>query len=405
MNNLLTVDNFSLIYPEQLLLEFSVADRQKAWKQTKKQNYTHKAASWNAYLNILSLNIFETYLNKEADVKTKPKIWTQLEDLPSFWQVVNGTCLEIDNKRLILFSYENKEFSELRVQREWLDIPSWIGDYYLAVELYLEECWMRVYGYATYQQLRDSSIYDPVDETYSLAPEELIQNLTVMWTMWQSELIQKVESKPLLMLSDSEAESLLEKLSFPSTCSPRLNVPFEKWRALIGNNIWRKKLYEMQQQKAKQATEINYTNVGHWLQNIFESGWQSWDTFINARLANLAYSFRQKTPNLAGEVVEGVKVIDLADRSLLLSIGLKPENEENISIFVRIYALGETNYLPENLQLALLSKAGQKLQQVRSREKDNLIQLKRFVCSKRKRFNIQISLDNLSVTENLTIDL
>ncbi|PSO81051.1 MAG: hypothetical protein BRC41_15925 [Cyanobacteria bacterium QH_9_48_43] len=50
--------------------------------------------------------------------------------LPSFWEVVNGTAIALSGVRLVLIPSEAADLSELRVPQEWVDIPSWGGDYY-----------------------------------------------------------------------------------------------------------------------------------------------------------------------------------------------------------------------------------------------------------------------------------
>jgi hypothetical protein len=406
MNASLTIEYLSLIYPEQLLLEFSVSDREKAWNTIQSQNYPNITASWNAYVNYICLNTFLSYLKTEAEVTSKPKIWTQETELPSFWQVVNGTCLEIDKTRLLIIPSENSELTELRVQREWVDISNWTNDYYLAVEISLEECWMRVCGYATYQQLKEEGYYDPIDETYSLDAEELIEDLTIMWMMRDRKSNKKFELKTLPTLSLVEAETLLDRLDLSSPYSPRLTLPFEQWGALIGCDRDRKKLYEMQQQKTQKETNNlaqTVTNLGQWLQNIFESGWQSIDTLVNPSSGNLAYSFRQGMPNSTQGTVEAIKIISVEGRSLILSIGLKPEAEENISVFVQLFCSENGFYLPPAIKLTLFSKSGKVLQAVEAREQDTLIQLKRFIGAKGKSFSIQLSLNSFSAIESFTL--
>jgi Protein of unknown function (DUF1822) len=406
MNASLTIDDLSLIYPEQLLLEFSISDRDNIWQQIQNQNYSNSTTAWNAYLNCLCLKTFLSYLKTEPDIKSPPKIWTQETDFSSFWQVVNGSCIEIDKTRLILIPSENSELTELRVQREWVDIPNWNGDYYLAVEICLEKCWMRICGYATYQQLKEEGRYDSIDETYSLDAEELIEDLTIMWTMRDPNSSKKIELEALPILSVVEAETLLKQLSQPSPYSPRLNLPFEQWKALIAQDIYRKKLYEMQQLKSQKETigiAATVTNLGQWLQNIFEFGWQSIDTLVNSSSGNLAYSFRQGIPSLTQGTIEAAKIISVEGRSLMLLIGLKIEDDENISVFVQLFSLEVNLFLPPNIKLIMLSKLGKVLQEVEAREEDNIIQLKRFTGAKGKSFSIQLSLNDFSAIESFTI--
>jgi hypothetical protein len=405
MNSSLTLEQLSVIYPNRLLLEFSERDRETIWQQTQAQNYSNAWASWNAFLNNLCLKTFLKYLKTEDEVNATFKSWKPESELSSFWQVVNGSCIEIERTKLILIPSENSFNNELRVPQEWVDIPDWAGDYFIAVDISLEEGWMQVGGYANYQQLRQEGQYDAIDATYSLDASALIEDLLILWTMREPHPMPKSKIVSLPSLTATEAEMLLKKVGQPSNYSPRLSLPFEEWGALIKDDRHRKKLYELQQQKTKTETKTTITNnLGQWLQNIFESGWQSLETFVSAQPNNLAYGFRQKTPNLEGTEVEAIKTISLKERSLVLSINLKPEDEK-VSIIVRLSAFGDALYLPPNLDLKLLSKSGKMLQEVESREEDRLIQLKRFIGAKGQCFTICLSHEEFSLTEDFTIDL
>lgn len=401
-------DDLALICTDQLFLDFSVPEREEVWQQTESTSYSNASARWNAYLNCLCLNTFLTYLESEPDLHSKPQVWPQRSELPSFWQVVNGTAIELDKTRLVLIPSEDSEFAELCVQREWVDIPDWAGNYYLAVELNLSACWMRVCGYATHQQLRDEGKYDCIDESYSLETEDLIEDLSVLSAV--QELYQSTipEVEPLPILSTSQAQTLLENLSRDTTYSPRLDVPFSQWGALIAQSQWRQALYSQQHRKEIAAPSQTSINLGQWLQEVFEAGWLSLDAFLNTDSGNLALSFRQGKPTTRKVTVEGVKLIDLGmqlgNKSVALLVGLTPEIEPKVGICVQLHPTGGQSYLPPNINLALLSKTGKILQELQSRSQDNLIQLKRFTCTRGKLFSIRIALDSFSITENFVIE-
>lgn len=398
----LNIEDLSLIYPEQLLVDFSLENREKAWQHIQSQGYVKIAASWNAYINYLCLQIFLDYIKNEPELNLQPKVLSQEDDLLTFWQIVNGTAIEVNKTRLVLIPSDNSDLTELRVPQEWVDIPALAGNYYLAVELNLEECWLRVCGYATYQQLKDEGTYDPIDRTYALDLEDLIEDLTVMWTVIELYPSKKPAVKALPILSASEAEFLLQKLNHSNPYSPRLDLPFSQWGALIADERWRKKLDRMQQK------QVNIVNLGQWLQNVFADGWQSLDEIINTQSANLAFSFRQGKSADRQIAVEGIKLIDLGmqlgEISLALLIGLIPENDSKISIRVQLYPTGGNSYLPANLKLTLLSRSNKILQEIESRDRDNLIQLKRFSCLRGTQFSIQVSLADFSITENFLIE-
>lgn len=284
----LTLDDLAFISSEQLFIKFSLDEREKVWQQTHGQSYSNTAAQWNAYLNCLCLNTFLTYLKTEIDLPDPPQVWQNWAELPSFWDVVNGTAIELGQTRLVLIPSEENNCIEFTVPREWVDIPNWAGNYYLAVQLNLEECWLRVCGYATHQQLRDEGRYDRMNETYSVDTEDLIEDLSVMWMVKELYPSRKLKVKALPILSLKEVEELLEKLEQRTPYLPRLNVPFVKWTALLANDKWRQELYARRVKvSVKQPVQLS-----KWFQQIFEVSWQTVEEVLDslaAPEANLAY--------------------------------------------------------------------------------------------------------------------
>ncbi len=51
------------------------------------------------------------------------------------WQFVNGSVLELNGKRIVLLPSKAIDRSELVIPQEWVDIPAWAGDYFMAVQI------------------------------------------------------------------------------------------------------------------------------------------------------------------------------------------------------------------------------------------------------------------------------
>ncbi len=79
------------------------------------------------------------------------------------------------------------------------------------------------------------------------------------------------------------------------------------------------------------------------------------------------------------------------------------ETQEKLSGSIQLYPTRRERYLPPNLKLTLLSKAGKTLQDVTSRSQDNYIQLKSFKGEPGKRFSIEVSHLDVSVREDFEI--
>ena len=143
----LTLNELANIYPKHIWLEISETEINQAWE--KSRNYSNNVARWNAYLNLLSLNRLLEWLKIET--KNVPQVGQSWEDLPPVWEVVTGSAININNLRFIILPTEEIDMAEIRVPQEWIDIPSWAGEYYLAVQVNPDDRWLRVWGIATYQ--------------------------------------------------------------------------------------------------------------------------------------------------------------------------------------------------------------------------------------------------------------
>lgn len=463
----LSLNDLRIIYPQQLWLELSTPEREYAWKLAASQPYSNVTARRTAFVNCLCLNALLTWLKEEPDLQEMPEVWPQSSELPSFWDVMNGTGLTLGETRLVIIPSDKSNLEEFRISQEWVDIPNWAAHYYLAVQLNLEEKWLRVWGYATHQQIREAASYDPMDRTYSLDREVLIEDLNVMWVARELCHLRKPDVKPLPTLSPAQVEKLLEQLGQWTPYSPRLVVPFEQWAALVASDSSRQHLYQRRLENQKkhslqdsyatlpfenaysEAADFTNTewktgtpslpvrvssgvpeglrptpidsptvaaaegshslanNLSQWFHNIFEAGWQSIEALSTPQQRTLAIQFRSDVA--LNEVrVKGAKLIDLGMQlggtAVVLLVGLTADVDEKVSIRVQLYpAYGET-YLPPDLRLVLVSGSEKILQEVTSRSHDHYIQLKRFKSPTGKRFSIQVVLGNVSIKEDFVLE-
>jgi hypothetical protein len=403
------LNDLMVIFPEKLWLEISDKTQEDAWELVNKKSYSQRGATWNAYLNSLCLHIFLTWLKEDPDLQQTVNVWLDDEQLASVWEVVNGTMLTFGDTKLVLIPSDKSNLQELRIPQEWVDIPNWAGNYYLAIQLNLEEGWFGVWGYATHQQIRKEAKYDSLDRTYCLDVEDLITDLNVMWVAREVCPPEKLEVQPL-SISNTQVERLLEQLSTRTFYSPRLDVPFEMWGALVAVDEYRQRLYQRRLENQK-STQVEYrqslaNNLSQWFENIFEVGWQSFDALISSEQKNLAVQFRSDTA-LNDLRVKKAKLIDLGMQlggtAVVLLLGLTSEFDEKISIRVQLHPANEEIYLPPHLQLILLSESGKIIQEVESRNHDHLIQLKKFKSHPGKNFSIKIAFGDISIKEDFVL--
>ena len=226
----MTTANSTIFNSTDLVLELDQDTIDRAWSNSKIA--ANPSSRWQNYLNQLALATFLPWLQSEEDASAKSQ--KDLEAQAAIWEVVNGTAIAMENATLVLIPSEIEDKSEFRVPQEWIDIPNWTADYYLAVQVNVDEGYINVRGYATHQQLKQGD-FSKSDRTYSLSDDELIGDLNVLWVARElcPDEVTKAAIEPLTALDPVRADNLIERLGSGNQRLPRLAVPFADWGALL----------------------------------------------------------------------------------------------------------------------------------------------------------------------------
>jgi len=229
----------------------------------KVENFSNFASSYQAYINKLCLLVILPWL--ESEFSQQAKLFSpSTTALPSWWELVNGCSITIsDGTKFVLVPTEDIDLSELRVSQEWVDIPSFAGDYYLGVQVQPDEGIIRVWSYCTHAQLKNKSNYDAIFRTYALDSEDVTTDLNVLTLALELSAQETTRSEipPLANLTSEQAQNLVNRLGNPEVLIPRLEVPFSIWGALIEQLRYRNSLYE------RRLGLLEQWSVMDWLQN------------------------------------------------------------------------------------------------------------------------------------------
>lgn len=393
--------------PKEVLLEISPSLQQSSWEES--QAYATPSSRWRAYMNQICLNVFLNWV--KAEYVSQASVWYSSPGLPAFWEFVNGTAILLKNKRVVLIPSEAIDGSELEVPQEWVDIPSWAADYYLAVEVAPNGEWVRIWAYTTHQELKSLAHYDPVDRTYCIDTKHLIKDLNAFWITYQFCGTEQMKAAiaPLPELSTAQVEYTKQLLNNSSVTFIRLAMPFTTWGALLENEHWRQYLYQQHQRCLRQAEPTQsqvQVNLSYWLERIYDVSWQAVETFFEPNSSNLAFNFRSYSEfNAIG--IRRAKLIDLGmqfeTQKVVLLVAIIPESNKKVSIRVQLHPDRNEPYLPTNIKLVLLSDRGEIIQQVQARVQDIYMQLKLFNGEVGECFGIQVALNNYQITENFMI--
>ena len=66
----------------------------------------------------------------QTEYALQATVWESSPNTPAFWEFVNGTAILLNERRVVLIPSEAIDNRELEVPQEWVDIPSWVADFY-----------------------------------------------------------------------------------------------------------------------------------------------------------------------------------------------------------------------------------------------------------------------------------
>lgn len=245
----------------QLSLSIDAATQAQAWQQS--QACATPTSRWNAYLNQLCLQTLLPWLREDLPQANPVPHLTALHHI---WELVNGSAVAWGNRRMVLIPTETIDLDELRIPQEWVDIPAWVADYYVMVQVNPDDAWIRVVGFVTHRQLKQRAQLDDTDRTYCLAETDLTADFSVLWVSQQLSTeatraeISEDSHEPLL--STAEAAHLIQRLGNPEQVNPRLALPLARWAALLSHGGWRQQLAERRRGLPEQRSLRQWLQAG-----------------------------------------------------------------------------------------------------------------------------------------------
>jgi Protein of unknown function (DUF1822) len=370
------------------------------------RTYANATAQNNAELNQICLQKTQAWLT-EIGIESTPTFSPAQMD--SIWDVVNGCALTVGNRRLILIPSDKLDREELSVPQEWVDIPTWMGDYYVAVQIDLDDLTMNIWGYTSHRTLRETGTFDRIDRTYSISSDCLIGDLDILWMAQLLDLQEITTVPPIPSLNSDRSTSAIDRLSQPSPYSPRLDLDFNTWAAILSNNDLREHLHQRRLQVATlQTVNTPRLSLTDWLRSEFsqalEQGWQ----LGNLMMGGEAAMMQRLAVVRGGEMsIELDKLINLQyqlDRiSVVMLVGIKSQDDTHVTVSAQVYPVLGTPTLPPQLKLSYITEAGEELAAIISRSGDFQIQLPLFTSDVGTTFNLQLQLDGVSQIEKFVV--
>ncbi|NEO84072.1 MAG: DUF1822 family protein [Spirulina sp. SIO3F2] len=211
-------------------------------------------AAWNAYHHHLAIETLIPWLQHHTQEVVRP--WLLPSERAAFWDNVPGAALRWGNVHLMVLATESEGETDFAVPQEWVDVPEFMVDYYLAIELHMEpdESWLEVQGYTTHQTIKEQGQLLGSERCYVLPHDFLIKDFTLLLLAQRLFGSRRATVAPLADLSSEVQARLLQScLNQPE---PRFTLPFEHWGFLVAQSQWRSQLYQ-QRMVARREAQVN----------------------------------------------------------------------------------------------------------------------------------------------------
>lgn len=392
----------SLVFdsPVQPILEMSADPA--LWQRS--AFVTDPATRWRIYLHQLGAAALLSWCQETFEPEQdRTQLWPEASPL-DIWHVVSGLVITLGERRIVVMLSEAMDAAEMRVPQEWVDLPDWAGDYYIAAQVDADEQRLALWGYAPYAQVKGRGRYDADERVYCLEEGDLIQDFSVFWVAQQLEQLEAVAIASLPSLLPVQLDNLIGRLA--RSPHPRLEIPFGLWGALLSNDQARARLYQQRQQGVAAAVPVD---LSQWANQLLSQGWEALDALM-PQLPTLSFRAANRSNDTTQTIATGGKVIvlDTATETieLVLAIALAIEADERRNIRIQLYPKEdpselEASLLPAGVRLTLLlTESGEPLQTVRAGNHDDYIQLPPFRCPAGQRFSLRIQQANATVQEN-----
>lgn len=314
-----------------------------------------------------------------------------LDQQQELWQLgLNGMGIESDGIRVICLPSAAWDLDGVQVPQVWIDSPVLAADYFVPVQVDLEEGMLRLWGVTSHKTLKEKGQFIPRNQTYTLERDQLTETLNMLWLQQKyfptTQLRGAVAALTAPNLDElTQAWDLLREVSLPFAARC---MGFNTWASILENVQWRQHAIALSQQQPPVPQAIQ---LSQWLNHQFEQGWQAINELIAPQLVGAFMDTQIKRAKLIDLGVElaGCQV------SLMMTISA---TESGINLQASVYPTGERLTLPSNLHLKILTDSGEVFKEVMSRSDDEFIRY-RFEATKGDRFTIQVSLGTASIAE------
>ncbi len=330
-------------------------------EQTIEKTVEKEDILWQKYLNALALFGFKEWVNKKMldlpiHIENSSSFKTKYSEIDE--AIFN---VKIGEFKACIIAVEHLLDEIVFISQSLVKKIDLVSNFYVLVEVLEEEEKVIIRGFLPYEQLINYI--------------NLVKNPKSQSSGYEIPL----------SIFDTEPNHLLYYCSYLKPNSIKISEAFASPVSIELNN------------PVKETT----SKLGKWLQNIFEENWYAIDILVSTE-ANLSFSTR----NVIMAVRRGKLInlgMQLGNKNVALLVNITEEPEDKVGVLIQLHPTSGDRYLPSDITLKLLSKAGKTLQEVQARYQDNYIQLKPFKGESGKCFSIEVSILDMKICEHFEL--
>lgn len=398
--------------PNQIVLE--IDDRALAQATATAEKVMPNATARHLYIiNSLCCNAVQSWLQDSITTEDEQIIAPEACSLQALWSVVTGVPLTVGSLQVVAIAEEAIDTASLTIPREWIDIPQWQPDYFIATQIDLDRQYILLWGYASLATAKQKGTLRTTHQYYLLERDDISLDMPSLGTIGiRPKPATDASTAPQAVGSETKLR-LLNTLSEPSPFAPRLDIPFATWSTLAADNSWLQTLYERRCKKAGCQVSNPVTNLLTWLGSdltaAIQTGWQDFSELIRSTSTDssrVTFVSRSRDRELEGTRIEKAKLIDLQIQlerhvKVILLVAISETNIGSFGIVAQLHPESGIVHLPESVRLKLTADS-EILEDLIARPQDRYLQIQ-FSCPAETNFELEVSLEGVSCVEKFVV--
>lgn len=324
-------------------------------QKTSSLEKTDHNTSWQIYLNILALLGFEVWLEE----RLSDKVITR-----DISRITTAGNLKVDEFKYSAIATENLLSEVVKIPKAIVEQSENFAHFYVVVEVLEEEEQVVIRGFLSHNQLSENiiNLKLPISDGCYQLPLSLFDMQPNHLSLYQRYI---------------EASEFA-----PSIVDRQITQTDERITNIVSKTT---------------------TKLSQWFQGVMDEGWQALDSIQRPEL-NLNYSLRS-----LDDEIKRTKIIDLGinldNHKVALVVCISPDNKNlaKISVLAQLKPMDGDEFLPHNIKLIMISKAGKILQEITASAEDKCIQSNVVKGEVGKQFSLKVSLGDSSMTEKFEL--